>query len=59
LTPLIDSGRINIAQWENVRWTSWQGNQLVLGELVPAPIGTMLNLQFPECGSSKTPQEPR
>lgn len=29
--------RINIAHWENVRWASWQGDRLVLGDLIPQP----------------------
>jgi hypothetical protein len=37
LFDAIHGRRINIAQWENVRWVSWRGDQLVLGELIPRP----------------------
>ncbi|MGP9813807.1 hypothetical protein ACTZWT_20040 [Rhodopseudomonas sp. NSM] len=29
--------RISITRWENVRWASWSGDQLVLGDLIPRP----------------------
>jgi hypothetical protein len=29
--------RIAIAQWDNVRWASWIGEKLVLGDLIPRP----------------------
>lgn len=34
---VVNGRRINIARWENVRWASWQGDQLVLGALIPRP----------------------
>lgn len=34
---VVNGQRINIAQWENVRWASWQGDRLVLGNLIPRP----------------------
>jgi hypothetical protein len=37
LFDVVNGQRINIAQWENVRWASWQGDKLVLGELIPRP----------------------
>jgi hypothetical protein len=37
LFDVVKGQRINIAQWENVRWVSWQGDKLVLGELIPRP----------------------
>jgi hypothetical protein len=37
LFDVVNGRRINIAQWENVRWASWRGDQLVLGELIPRP----------------------
>jgi hypothetical protein len=33
----VNGRRINIIQWENVRWASWKGDQLVLGDLIPRP----------------------
>jgi hypothetical protein len=37
LFDVVKGRRINIAQWENVRWASWQGDRLVLGNLIPRP----------------------
>lgn len=37
LFDVVNGRRINIAQWENVRWASWQGDQLVIGGLIPRP----------------------
>jgi hypothetical protein len=37
LFDVVKGRRINIVQWENVRWASWQGDQLVLGNLIPRP----------------------
>jgi hypothetical protein len=37
LFDVVNGQRINIVQWENVRWVSWQGDQLVLGALIPRP----------------------
>jgi len=37
LFDVVNGRRINIAQWENVRWASWQGDQLVLGEQIRRP----------------------
>jgi hypothetical protein len=37
LFDTVNGQRINIAQWENVRWASWQGDQLVLGALIRRP----------------------
>lgn len=37
LFDVVKGRRINIAQWENVRWASWQGDKLVLGALIPRP----------------------
>jgi len=37
LFDVVNGRRINIAQWENVRWASWRGDQLVLGELIQRP----------------------
>jgi hypothetical protein len=37
LFDVVKGQRINIAQWENVRWARWQGDQLVLGALIPRP----------------------
>lgn len=37
LFDVVKGRRINIAQWENVRWASWQGDRLVLGGLIPRP----------------------
>jgi hypothetical protein len=37
LFDVVKGRRINIVQWENVRWASWQGDQLVLGNLIPKP----------------------
>lgn len=37
LFDAVKGKRINIAQWENVRWASWQGGQLVLGDLIRRP----------------------
>jgi hypothetical protein len=34
---VVKGQRINIAQWENVRWATWQGDRLVLGALIPRP----------------------
>ena len=37
LFDTINGRHINIAQWENVRWATWQGDRLVLGALIPRP----------------------
>ncbi|SCB08353.1 hypothetical protein GA0061098_1001130 [Bradyrhizobium shewense] len=37
LFDAVNGRRINIAQWENVRWASWQGDKLVLGQPIPRP----------------------
>lgn len=37
LFDVVNGRRINIAHWENVRWASWRGDQLVLGALIPRP----------------------
>lgn len=37
LFDVVNGRRINIAQWENVRWASWEGDRLVLGNLIPRP----------------------
>lgn len=37
LFDVVKGRRINIAQWENVRWASWHGDQLVLGEPIRRP----------------------
>jgi hypothetical protein len=37
LFDVVNGRRINIAQWENVRWASRRGDQLVLGELIQRP----------------------
>ncbi|RZN33396.1 hypothetical protein [Bradyrhizobium sp. Leo121] len=37
LFDVVKGRRINIAQWENVRWASWEGDRLVLGNLIPRP----------------------
>ncbi|MEH2540882.1 MULTISPECIES: hypothetical protein [unclassified Bradyrhizobium] len=37
LFDVVKGQRIFIAQWENVRWASWRGNQLVLGGFIPRP----------------------
>jgi hypothetical protein len=37
LFDVINGRSINIAQWENVRWASWRGDQLVFGELIQRP----------------------
>jgi hypothetical protein len=37
LFDVVDGRRITIAQWENVRWASWEGDRLVLGNLIPRP----------------------
>jgi len=37
LFDVVNGRRIDIAQWENVRWASWQGDKLVLGQLIPRP----------------------
>ncbi|MCA6107154.1 hypothetical protein [Bradyrhizobium cenepequi] len=37
LFDVVKGQRIKIAQWENVRWASWNGDQLVLGEFIPRP----------------------
>jgi hypothetical protein len=34
---VVNGKRITIEQWENVRWASWQGDRLVLGNLIPRP----------------------
>jgi hypothetical protein len=37
LFDAVNGRRINIVRWENVRWASWQGDRLVLGNLIPRP----------------------
>jgi hypothetical protein len=37
LFDVVKGRRINIVQWENVRWATWQGDRLVLGNLIPRP----------------------
>ena len=37
LFDVVKGKRIRIAQWENVRWASWQGDQLILGEPIRRP----------------------
>ncbi|MCA1453693.1 hypothetical protein I6F35_10770 [Bradyrhizobium sp. BRP22] len=37
LFDVINGQRINIERWENVRWASWRGDQLVLGDLIRRP----------------------
>ncbi|MGR4925915.1 hypothetical protein ACIPUD_03770 [Bradyrhizobium sp. CAR08] len=37
LFDVVKGRRINIVQWENVRWAGWHGDKLVLGELIPRP----------------------
>ncbi|MCK1667866.1 hypothetical protein [Bradyrhizobium sp. 153] len=37
LFDVVKGRRINIARWENVRWVSWQGDRLVLGQVIPRP----------------------
>jgi hypothetical protein len=37
LFDVVNGRRIDIAQWENVRWASWQGDKLVLGPLIRRP----------------------
>jgi hypothetical protein len=37
LFDVVNGRQINIAEWDNVRWASWQGHQLVLGERIPRP----------------------
>ncbi|MEH2588335.1 hypothetical protein V1273_002174 [Bradyrhizobium sp. AZCC 1721] len=34
---VVNGRRINIEQWENVRWASWRGDELVLGDLIKRP----------------------
>ncbi|UPK32348.1 hypothetical protein IVB18_29155 [Bradyrhizobium sp. 186] len=37
LFDVVKGRRIKIVQWENVRWASWQGDRLILENLVPRP----------------------
>ncbi|MCK1709645.1 MULTISPECIES: hypothetical protein [unclassified Bradyrhizobium] len=37
LFDVVKGLRINIAQWENVRWANWEGDRLVLGNPIPRP----------------------
>lgn len=37
LFDVVKGRRINIAQWENVRWARWRGDQLVLEEFIRRP----------------------
>ncbi len=37
LFDVVNGRRINITQWENVRWATWKGDRLVLGALIPRP----------------------
>lgn len=34
---IVNGRRIDIVQWENVRWASWRGDQLVLGDRISRP----------------------
>lgn len=34
---VVNGRHIHIAQWENVRWATWRGDQLVLGALIRRP----------------------
>ncbi|WP_271527566.1 hypothetical protein [Bradyrhizobium sp. CCBAU 25338] len=34
---VVKGRRINIVEWENVRWATWEGNRLVLGSPIPRP----------------------
>jgi hypothetical protein len=42
LFDVVKGRRINIVQWENVRWASWRGDQLVLGALIRRPQSAVL-----------------
>ena len=33
----VNGRRINIERWENVRWASWRGDELVLEGLIQRP----------------------
>jgi hypothetical protein len=34
---VVNGRRIDIVQWDNVRWASWKDGQLVLGDRIPRP----------------------